>query len=149
MSRSNNTRLDDGESTVAKAKQRMDATRRAEKRAHALALRTGNPEHKRAYIRLAGLAQEAQDSYERATRRDTGWQLLKTSHGPRFHREIGSSLWLDVEPQVSTWLATATVERIVHTVKLGCRTQQEAAREIEAAAGVCGKPLPALEGGVR
>jgi hypothetical protein len=125
----------------------MDDTRRAEKQAHERATRTGNPAHRREYVRLAGVAQKAQDAWEKATRRDTGWRMLNTAHGPRFHREIGASVQLDVEPQIATWLATVTVNRAVGPVKIGYRTHIEAARAIEEAAGVCERDLPLMEGG--
>ena len=149
MSRSDDSRTDREESTTAQAKRRMDDTRRTERQAHERSVKTGNPAHRREYIRLAGEAQKAQDEYERVTRRDTGWRLMNTAHGPRFHREIGSSMHLDVEPQIATWLATVTISHLVETIKLGIRTQHEAAREIEIAAGVVEKPLPRLEGGAQ
>lgn len=147
MSRSKDSKSDREEST-ARAKRHMDDTRRAERQAHERALQTGNPEHRREYIRLSGEAQKAQDEYERATRRDTGWRLLKTPHGPRFHREIGSRLQMDVEPQVATWIACATEGRMMvkDGIRIGHRTQHEAAAAIEIRMGVAPMPLPEMGG---
>jgi hypothetical protein len=147
MSRSKDTR-GDRETSIALAKRRMDDTRRTERQAHERALKTGNPDHRRDYIRLSGVAQQAQDDYEKASRpiRDTGWRLLRTPHGPRFHREIGRSLQLDVEPQISTWIACAVENRsmVKDGIRIGLRTQQEAARAIEQRMGVAEMPLPSL-----
>jgi len=151
MSRSNDSK-EPGDASTSEAKRRMDDTRRVEKQAHERAMRTGNPAHRREYIRLAGVAQKAQDDYEQAARpkKDTGWRLLRTAHGPRFHREIGHALQLDVEPQVATWIACAVENRrmVRDGIRIGHRTQHEAARAIEIRMGVCELPLPSInEGG--
>lgn len=83
---------------------------------------------------------------------DTGWRLLRTPHGPRFHREIGGTLQLDVEPQVATWIACAIENRnmVKDGIRIGHRTHQEAARAIEIRMGVEAMPLPAInEGGAQ
>lgn len=150
MSRSEDTKAGRDESTASEAKRRMEAARRNERKALERVERTGNPGHRREYIRLAGEAQAAEDGYELATRKDTGWRLLRTPHGPRFHREIGRSLQLDVEPQVATWIACATENRhmVKDGIRIGHRTQHEAARAIEIRMGVEELPLPAInEGG--
>lgn len=147
MSRSKDSK-DGREESTGRAKRRMEDTRRAEKQACERAERTGNPEHRREYIRLAGVAQKAQDEYDNSSRpvRDTGWRLLRTPHGPRFHREINRTLEMDVEPQVSTWIACAVEHRhmVKDGIRIGHRTQHEAARAIEIRMGVEAMPLPAI-----
>lgn len=161
MSRSNNSKESREESTVAQAKAFMDTARRNERKALERVKMTGNPDHRREYIRLTKVADDAEDAYLAACRsskasaphqRDTGWLLLRTPHGPRFHREIGRGLQLDVEPQVSTWIACAIEDRhmVKDGIRIGHRTHQEAARAIEIRMGVDSAPLPALnEGGAR
>lgn len=86
------------------------------------------------------------DTAASITRRvkDSGWILMRTAHGPRFHREIGKQLQLDVEPQISTWLATITADHVVRNVLLGHRSQQEAAKAIESVAGIPTRMLPTI-----
>lgn len=160
MSRSNDSKST-GDHAIAEAKERMDAARRSERKALERTKRTGNPEHRREYIRLTKAADEAEEAYLAACKRpdpapdaprDTGWRLLRTPHGPRFHREIGASLQMDVEPQVSTWIACAVENRqmVRDGIRIGCRTQHEAARAIEIRMGVDAMPLPEInEGGSR
>lgn len=88
------------------AKERMNETRRAERKAHAEALRLGTPEAKREYLAAVGVAMAAQDAYEALARRDTGWEILRTSFGIRYHREIGAMIQIDVERQVTTWMGS-------------------------------------------
>lgn len=157
MSRSNDSKST-GDRAIADAKEHMDSARRDERMALERVRRTGNPQHRREYIRLTKVADEAETAYLAATRlpklaptvRDTGWRLLKTPHGPRYHREIGHALQLDVEPQISTWIACAIKDRHMVAIRIGHRTHHEAARAIEIAASVTESILPALnEGGVR
>jgi hypothetical protein len=129
---------------MSRSKTRRDLKiRRAEKKAHERWVRTGNAEHLRKYVGLSNEAQSAQTAYERS-RDDTGWKLLDTTHGPRFHRELDGRE-LDVEPQVATWIGSSIKDRMLEAVSLGHRTQHEAAEAIETKVGVTKRLLPALE----
>lgn len=75
--------------------------------------------------------------------RDTGWTVLATSHGMRYHREIGNDLQLDVEMQVTTWIGSAVFEMVLACVTRGHATAEVAAVAIEDARGVTRLALPA------
>ncbi len=88
---------------------------------------------------------------ERAeSQRDTGWRLLKTPHGIRFHREIGAGgagLQLDVEEhQPKGWTACAIREHRLIGVRCERPSADEAAAAIAVLADVAHLPLP-VEGG--
>ena len=124
----------------------MERTRRIKRRAHERWVQTRNAEHLRKYVAAMNAAKRAQEAYAafRDPKPDTGWQLLTTTHGPRFHREV-SGMELDVEPQVATWIGSAIKAKMLQGVAMGHRTQYEAAEAIEVKFGVAHRPLPALE----
>lgn len=79
------------------------------------------------------------DMFERI--RDTGWQALPTSHGTRYHRERGGTQ-LDVEMQVTTWVASVISDGVLAKVERGHATAAAAATVIETYADVLHMPLP-------
>lgn len=146
MSRSNDTKLS-GDPAIAEAKIRMDAARRTERRALERVKRTGNPEHRREYIRLTREADRAEDAYRESTRiRDTGWVAHPTDHGVRYHRERGRHLQLDVEMQVTTWVCSRTVCNVLRRANLNHPDAETAARWIERDSGVPEMALPEVRG---
>ena len=133
----------DRESAIENTEKRMNAARRAEKLAHERVKQSGTAEARRAYIEATRKADRAEDAWHKATKpRDTGWTVLPTSHGPRFHREIGEDLQLDVEMQVTTWIASAVVCNVLCTVIKGAASAEAAALSIEERRGVKHLPLP-------
>ena len=131
MSRNENSKFDT-ERAIAKARIRMEKARRIQRRAVELAKNSGSPEHKRRAIQLAEIAEKAQKIYEEMAdrRRDTGWQVLATAHGTRYHRETGR-LQLDIERGSATWIASAVRDSELVRVLQGFDTAEEAARMIE------------------
>lgn len=131
MNRKENSRCD-AECAIAEARIRMEKTRRIKRRAVELAKNSGSPEHKRRAIQLSEIAEKAEKIYKEIAdrRRDTGWQVLATVHGTRYHREIGR-LQLDIERGSATWIASAVRDSELVRVLQGFETAEEAARMIE------------------
>lgn len=85
-----------------------------------------------------------QACYEAAEgRQGKGWEILPTRHGPRFHREIGLGLALDVEEGGGgSFVASAVRDRQLVAVRVGLPSAAAAAEAIEIAAKVMRMPLP-------
>lgn len=142
MSRSKNNRSG-REAAIETAELRRNEARRAERLAHERAKDTGDADDQRAYIEAAWKAQRAERSFVKATTpRDTGWVMLPTRHGPRYHREIGTDMQLDVEMQVVSWVASAVVNNVLCSVVLNRPSAESAAEEIENMRGIKHLPLP-------
>ena len=80
--------------------------------------------------------------HERLDRKDSGWKLLQTPHGPRYHREVGLALTLDVEESAGSWNGAAVRDRKLVGVRCGLVTAAEAARNIEINANAPAASLP-------
>ena len=138
---------ENGELATMKAKRCMEDARRRERRALERVRRTGNPDHRRAYIELAGKAMSAESAFHATARGkvDKGWEMIRKANGViRFHREFGLTSSVDIEPQTTTWLAVLTVDRIVSQVSRGHISPGEACAAIEAFAGIPHKDLPSI-----
>lgn len=90
--------------------------------------------------------------------KDTGWEIMPTTFGPRFHREIGATIQLDVERQVTTWMGSIVRMGVLRAVIRDQPTAAAAARAIEERATelfredeivVDASELPDPEGGAR
>jgi hypothetical protein len=146
MSRTEHSKTD-VELATMKARRRMEDARRRERKALERVRRTGNPEHRKAYIDLTGKAMSAESAYHAVARGkvDKGWELIRKHNGViRFHREFGLASSVDIEPQATTWLAVLTIDRIVQQVSRGHLTPFAACAAIEADAGIPHKDLPAI-----
>ena len=142
MSRSKNSKQSD-DRAITKAKEHMEAARRSERKALERVRQTGNPDHRREFIRLAGAAQKAEDAYLATTRmRDTGWKALQTSHGTRYHRERGRHLQFDIELQITTWICSAVERNVLRRTIRGHVDAATAAAAIEREFAIPTMPLP-------